>query len=210
MAIRYNPAQFAGGLFTALIGFWFVFWPPGLFDGESVLYAVGPLLLAAGSIVAAIQLSVRPRMGMEEDAAPAEIDAWLSLVYVGALVACLLSNASAFTVPWLNPETKMTSIVLLQVVVAYVVISTVLRARRGKAVLEDERDREIKRRAAKWGRHALIGCVAVLLVMLGVSPVQKLQWATPPALVFLLLLALLFGWLLENAATIVCYWRDRR
>lgn len=208
MEIRYSPAQFAAGLLTALVGFWFVFWPPGWLD-DSFLYAIGPLLLAAGSIVSAIQFSVRPRTGVEEEAAPAEIDAWLALLYVGALVGCLLSNASAFAVSWSDPATRAASIALLQIVVAYVVISTVLRARRGKAVLEDERDREIKRRAARWGRHALIACVVVLMIMLGMSPAQKLEWATPPAVAFVLLLVLLLGWLFENAATICCYWRDR-
>lgn len=208
MTITYNPVQFAAGLLTVLVGLWFVFWPPGLFD-ESLLYAIGPLLLAAGSVVSAIQFSVRPRTGVEEAAAPAEVDAWLALLYVGALLGCLLSNASAFTVSWSGPATRAASIALLQIVVAYVVISTVLRARRGKAVLEDERDRQIKRRAARWGRYALIACVFALMIMLGMSPAQKLEWATPPAVAFLLLLALLLGWLFENAATIACYWRDR-
>lgn len=209
MEIRYSPFKFTAGLLAALVGFWFVFWEPGPFD-ESPLYAIGPLLLAAGSVVAAIQFSARPRTGVETMAAPAEIDAWLALVYTGVLIAWLLSNASAFTVPWMDPATRAASIALLQIVVAYVVISTVLRGRRGKAVLEDERDRAIKRSAAKWGRHALIACVVVLMVMLGMSPAHKLAWANPPTVAFLLFLGLLLGWLLENAATIACYWRDRR
>lgn len=207
MEIRYSPVRFTAGLLAAVIGFWFVFWEPGPLD-ESPLYAIGPLLLAIGSVVAAIQLSVRPRTGVAVMAAPAEIDAWLALVYSGVLIAWLLSNASVFTVSWMGNTT--TSIALLQIVVAYVVISAVLRGRRGKAVQEDERDRAINRSAARWGRHALIACVVVLMVVLGTSPAHRLAWATPPAVAFLLFLALLFGWLLENAATIVYYWRDRR
>lgn len=209
MTIAHKPAQLIGGLLVALVGFCFVFWPPGLL-GESVLYAIGPLLLAAGSVVAAIQFSVRPRTGMEEAAAPAEIDAWLALAYVGVLFACLLSNASAFAGSWLDPDARAASIVVLQVAIAYVVISTVLRARRGKAVQEDERDRGIRHRAARWGRLALIACVVVLMVTLGMSPVHELAWATPGTMALLLLLALLLGWLLESAATIAYYWRDRR
>lgn len=209
METRYSPVKFTAGLFAALVGFWFVFWEPGPLS-ESPLYAIGPLLLAAGSVVAAIQFSARPRTGVEGMAAPAEIDAWLALVYTGVLIAWLLSNASAFTVSWMGPATKAASIALLQIVVVYVVISAVLRGRRGKAVLEDERDRAIKGSAAKFGRHALIACVVVLTVMLGMSPAHKLEWANPPAVAFLLFLSLLLGWLLENAATIVCYWRDRR
>ena len=209
MKIKYSPARFTAGLFAALIGFWFVLREPGPLD-QSPLYAIGPLLLAIGSVVAAIQFSARPRTGVEEMAAPAEIDAWLALVYTGVLIAWLLSNASAFTVSWMGPDTRAASIALLQIVVVYVVISAVLRGRRGKAVLEDERDRAIRCSAARWGRHALIACVVVLLVVLGISPAYKLEWANPPAVAFLLFLGLLLGWLLENAATIVYYWRDRR
>lgn len=209
MDIRYSPAWFAAGLLTALVGLWFVFWEPGPFD-ESPLYVIGPLLLAAGSVVAAIQLSARPRTGVEEMAAPAEIDAWLALAYTGVVIAWLLSHASAFMVDWMGPGTKAASIVLLQVVVAYVVISTVLRRRRGKAVQEDERDRAIRCGAARWGRHVLIACIVVLMCVLGMSPAHKLAWANPSTVAFLLFLGLLLGWLLENAATLVYYWRDRR
>lgn len=207
MEIRYSSAKFAAGLVAVLVGLWFVFWEPGPLD-ESPLYAIGPLLLAAGSVVAAIQFSVRPRTGFEGMAAPAEVDAWLALVYTGVLIAWLLSNASAFTVSWMG--NKATSVTLLEIVVAYVVITTVLRGRRGKAVQEDERDRAIRRSAAKWGRHALIACVVVLMVALGMSPAHKLAWANPPTVALLLFLGLLLGWLFENAATIVYYWRDRR
>jgi len=207
MEFRYSPVKFVAGLLAVLVGFWFVFWEPGPLD-ESPLYAIGPLLLIAGSVVAAIQLSVRPRTGLEGMAAPAEIDAWLALVYVGVLIAWLLSNASAFTVSWMG--NKATSIALLQIVVVYVVITAVLRGRRGKAVVEDERDRAIRSSAARWGRHALIACVVVLLTVLGMSPAYKLEWASPPTVAFLLFLGLLLGWLFENMATIVYYWRDRR
>jgi len=207
MEFRYSPVKFVAGLLAVLVGFWFVFWEPGPLD-ESPLYAIGPLLLIAGSVVAAIQLSVRPRTGLEGMAAPAEIDAWLALVYVGVLIAWLLSNASAFTVSWMG--NKATSIALLQIVVVYVVITAVLRGRRGKAVVEDERDRAIRSSAARWGRHALIACVVVLLAVLGMSPAYKLEWASPPTVAFLLFLGLLLGWLFENMATIVYYWRDRR
>jgi hypothetical protein len=209
MEIRYSPAKFTAGLLAALVGVWFVFWAPGPLD-ESPLYAIGPLLLAAGSVVAAIQFSVRPRTGVEGMAAPAEVEAWLALVYTGVLIAWLLSSASVFTVSWRGPDTKAASIALLQIVVAYVVISVVLRRRRGKAVLEDERDRAIRCSAARWGRHALIACVVVLMTVLGMSPAYKLEWADPPTVAFLLFLGLLLGWLLENAATIAYYWRDRR
>src|SRR5690606_41524831 len=93
MKIKYSPARFTAGLFAALIGFWFVLREPGPLE-QSPLYAIGPLRLAICSVVAAIQFSARPRTGVEEMAAPAEIDAWLALGYTGAVSAWLPSNRS--------------------------------------------------------------------------------------------------------------------
>jgi uncharacterized membrane protein len=98
---------------------------------------------------------------------------------------------------------------LVALITFYVILGHVLRVRRGGEVLEDERDLEIKARAAAWGRGALVFCVAGLMVMLGLSPVEKLHWATPLVIASQLWFALLWGWLVEYAAVVFFYWRDR-
>ena len=91
----------------------------------------------------------------------------------------------------------------------YIVLASLLRTRRGEAVLEDERDAEINARAAAWGRGALIVSIIGLMVMLGFSTAAKLHWATPPVIAVQLWFALLWGWLVEYAAVVIFHWRDR-
>ncbi|MEO6102672.1 MAG: hypothetical protein ABIP44_03415 [Pseudoxanthomonas sp.] len=209
MTITYRPIWFSISVAAMLAGLWLVFWAPDSFL-PALRYALGSLLLALGSSQAAVQLSVRPRGGVEEKMAPAELGMWLSLACVGAITLYLLLNSSVLARTWSAPEAQQMSIKLLMIVVFWIVVSTVLRARRRNDVLEDERDREIRRMAAGWGHGALVFCILALVVMLGLSPWHRLQWATPPFIVSQLLFALMCGWLCEYAATVVYYWRDRR
>jgi len=209
MAGEYKAGWLAVGVAMALLGCWLVFLEPGSF-AESPAYALGPVLLASGSVLAAIQFSLRPRGGVEERTAPAEIEAWLVLLYAGALFFYLLLHAQAFSQGQWREVAKGASPVLLQMAVFYTVVSVVLRARRGKSVLEDERDRQIRHRAVVWGRGVLVGIVMVLAWTLGFSSAERLQWATPGAMGLLLVLALLLSWWIQAVATVAQYWRDRR
>lgn len=209
MVSKYEPKWFAVGVSVALLGCWLVFRQPGPF-GESPAFALGPLLLALGSALAAIQFSLRPRGTVEAFTAPAEIEAWVMLLYVGTLVAYLLLHVQAFTQSWWGPGARAASPVLLQIAVFYTLVSALLRARRGKAVLEDERDRQIKQHAIAGARGALVAGVVVLMVTLGLSTTGRMQWATPTAVAYLLALALLLGWWVQAMVTVVLYWRDRR
>lgn len=209
MQIRYSPVWFAIGIFGLMTGLWLVFWAPDSL-APFARYFVGSLLLASGSVLAALQLSVRPRGAMEEKTAPAELGAWISLACVGAITLYLLLNTSVLAGVWFGRDVQQMSIKLLLIVVFWVVLSTVMRARRGRTVLEDERDREISRLAAGWGRGALIFCIFGLVVMLGLSPERKLEWVTPAVIASQLLFALMWGWICEYAATVIYYWRDRQ
>lgn len=197
-------------LFTALAalgaGFWLVFWPP---SGTPAWVAVGTPLLGCGSVLVAIQLTLWRTTGLERAAAPAEVNAWVMLLFLGAIIAVLLGNADALATGLVGWEAKQLSVKLGGLVLFYVVLAQVLRARRGKTVLEDERDLEIKSRAVAWGRGALIVCIAGLMVMLGLSPAEKLRWATPFVIAGHLWFALLWGWLVEYAVVVFLYWRDR-
>ena len=197
-------------LFTALAavcaGFWLVFWPP---SGTPLWVAVGTPLLGGGSVLAAIQLTLWRSTGWERAAAPAEINAWVMLLFLGATLAVLLGNSDALATGLVGLEARQLSLKLSGLVLFYVVLAQVLRARRGKTVLEDERDLEIKSRAVTWARGALIVCIAGLMVMLGLSPAEKLRWATPIVIAAHLWFALLWGWLVEYAVVVFLYWRDR-
>ena len=208
MAGGYKPAWLAMGVLMAVVGCWLAFWEPGPFD-ESPAYALGPLLLASGSALAAVQFALRPRPEVESRTAPAETEAWLAVVYAGVLIAYLLLHAGVFTGSWWSGEARSASIKLLQFAVFHAVISALLRARRGRGVLEDERDRQIRHHAVTWGRGVLVAAVVVLAWTLGLSPADRLQWATPGTTGLLLVLALLLGWWVQAVVTVAQYWRDR-
>ncbi len=188
-------------------GLWLVFWPP---TGSAAWVAVGTPLLGGGSVLVAMQLALWRATGLERAAAPAEVNAWVMLLFLGAIMAVLLGNADVMANGLDGGEAKKLSMKLAVLGLFYVILAQALRARRGNAVLEDERDREIGRLASGWGRFALVFCVIGIAVMLAFSPADKLEWATHFMIANLLVFALISGWLCEYAATVIYYWLDRR
>ena len=188
-------------------GLWLVFWPP---SGYSMwIVGMGGPLVGCGSALAAIQLSLWRKTGFEHAAAPAEINAWIMLLFVGALVAVSLGNADLLATGLSGHGATHLGLKLGGLTLFYLILAHLLRARRGEAILEDERDLEIRMRAAAWGRGALIFCIAGLMVMLGLSPAEKLRWATTLVIASQLWFSLLWGWLVEYIAVVFFYWRDR-
>ena len=204
-----NPVWFFAGLLALTSGLWLVFWPPTDKVTLGLAYGLGGSLVGWGSALAAIQLALWRNTDLERVTAPAEIDAWIMLLFVGAVTAVSLANGSLLSTGLSVPGAVHLVYKLGVLVLFFVVLAYVLRVRRAGAVLEDERDAQIKSRAVAWGRGALIFCVFVLMVMLGLSAPEKLEWATPMAIASQLWLSLLSSWLVEYAAVIVQYWRDR-
>ena len=202
-----HPAWLLLGFSALAAGLWLVFWPP---TGNAAWIAVGTPLLGGGSALVALQLVLWRTTGLERLAAPAEVNAWVMLLFIGATLAVLLGSMDVLAAGLVGGEKKQLIVKLSVLVIFYVVLAQVLRARRGAAVLEDERDREIRRLAAGWGRGALIFCIVGLIALLGLSPQHKLEWATPTVIASHLLFALMWGWLCEYAATVIYYRRDRQ
>ncbi|MGH8063354.1 MAG: hypothetical protein ACREO7_15220, partial [Pseudoxanthomonas sp.] len=140
---------------------------------------------------------------------PAEASAWISLACVGAITLYLLVNTSTLAASGSGREAGQIGVRLMMILVFWIVVSTVIRTRRGSAVLEDERDRAIDARAETWARGALRFCLVGLVVLLGFSPAEKLQWATPTMLACQLLFVLLWASVVRNAVVVVMYWRGR-
>jgi len=206
---NYSPVWLGSSLVSLVAGLWLIFWSP-----ESVLpvlrYGLGSLLLALGSSQSAIQLSVRRQTTLERNTSPAEVNAWISLLFMGAITAYLLASTSVLASAPLGRDAGQVGVKLAAILVFWIVIAAVLRGRRGNAVLEDERDRAIDAQAEGWARGALTFCIIGLVAMLGFSPAEKLQWATPTMLACQLLFVLLWASVIRNAVVAIMYWRDRR
>lgn len=207
--IKYNPLWLGSSLLAAAAGLWLVFWSPDSMV-SALRYGLGSLLLGFGVSQAAIQLTVRRQSRFEQDTSTAEAKAWLSLCFVGAITVYLLIGAPVLTAGPALGDAARIGTKLMAILVFWAVIAAMLRGRRGDVVTEDERDRAIDAKAEGWARGALTFCLIGLIVMLGLSPAEKLQWATPTLLAFQLLFVLLWASLVRNAVVAIMYWRDRR
>lgn len=204
-----HPLWLLLGLSALAAGLWLVFWPPAVADRPSLFLLGGPLL-GLGSALAAMQMALWRSTGFEHAMAPGETNAWVRLVFLIALLAVSLGNAVQLTAGISGVDAMHLGIKLCVMAVFYIVLAHLLQVRRGEAVLEDERDAEIRTRAAAWGRMALIFIIIGLMVMLGLSTPAKLHWATPSVIALQLWFALLLGWLVEYVTTIVLYWSQRK
>ena len=148
----------------------------------------------------------------ERQVSPAEWNAWIGTGFMLVAVTYFLASMRVFQVPDLtaSPEAREVGRNLVLLLVAWQILSTTFARRWQGRVQEDERDREIAREAAGWARHVTTAMIVVLAVLLGISPADRLQWATLPMIANLLVLVLMVGCLVDNAAIALRHWSDRR
>lgn len=207
--IKYSPIWLLCSLSATVAGLWLVFWSPDSMV-STLRYGLGSLLLGLGASQTAIQLAVHRKTSFELNTSAAEAKAWLSLCFVGAITVYLLVGVPVLATGLAMGDAARIGTKLVAILVFWIVTAAVLRGRRGDVVTEDERDRAIDAKAEGWARGALTFCLIGLVVMLGLSPAEKLQWATPTMLAFQLLFVLLWASLVRNAVVAIMYWRDRR
>ena len=173
---------------------------------------LGMVLLVATAWISLYAVSRIPRGELEAVVSPGEWRAWVGFGFSLVAILYFLSKVSLFQQgsAWSNPDASAVARNLVMLLIAWTVLSSVMGSRWNGLVQEDERDREIEKQASGWGRGALVFVIIGLAVMLGFSPAAKLRWATHFMIAYLLVFALMWGWLCEYAATVAMYWRDRR
>lgn len=174
---------------------------------------LGVALLATATWTSLWLVGTLPAASLEGYASPGEWQAWIGSAFMAVAVAWFALRLPLFAVPgpiWQNPDTAAAGRTLAMLMVAWAIVSSVLAGRWRDRVSSDERDRQIEARAGGHARTMLVLLLVALAVTLGLSPTDRLQWATPLLLANLLLLILMLSWLLESASTAVSYWRDRR
>ena len=200
-----------GAMLAGAVALWLLLAGPARvlgFDGGHA----GMVLLMAAAWVSLYRISRAPRDQLAGMASPGEWRAWLGLGFMLVAVVYFLVKAQVFQQisAWNDPDAAAVARNLVMLLIAWAVLANVLASRWKGVVQEDERDLEIQKQAAGWGRGALIFCIIGLVAMLGFSPAERLQWAKPFVIANLLVFALMWGWLCEYAATALMYWRDRR
>lgn len=177
--------------------------------------AFGSALLVTVAWISLYLLSATPRGEFEQGLAPAEWKAWIGTAFMLVGVLYFIANRDAFagstpSPPALPVAARPVARNLVLLGVAWAILLQVMATRWRGRVQEDERDRAIAIQAAAAGRTTLIALLIALALLLGFSPVHRLQWATPFVLANLLVLQLMVAWLVEYALTALMYWRDRR
>lgn len=172
---------------------------------------VGMVLLINAAWVSLFAVSRLPRDAVAEVASPAEWNAWIGTAFMAAAIAYLVSNAGVFMAAsvWNDPVTGRVVRNLVVLLIAWSVLRGVLARRWSAAVTEDERDREISAKAAGWGRFGLVAFCVGMAALLGVSPEDRLQWASHLVIANLFIIGLMLSCLLEYVGTAIYYWRDR-
>ena len=200
-----------GMLLAAGCAMWLLLAAPGELLGVDTGHA-GMVLLVTCLWVSLYAIGSAPRGRLDQAVSPGEWKAWVGTAFMAVAVAYFLANLEVFRGPSVpdNPGAAAIGRNLVLLLVAWKVLSSVLAARWKGEVEEDERDRAIERQAAGWGRGVLVVAIGILAGTLGLSPSDRLQWATHFLVANLLVLSLMLGWLAECAATAAYYWRDRR
>lgn len=200
-----------GLLLVAGLALWLLLAGPGRLFGIDTGNA-GMVLLIGTAWVSLYAIQQVPRGELDNAASPAEWRAWIGFGFTAIAVVYFLAKAHVFkdAGPLHNPDANAVGRNLVMLLIAWAVLSSVLASRWKGRVQEDERDREISAKACGWGRGALTFCIIGIAVMLAFSPAGRLLWATHFMIANLLIFSLMWGYLVEYAATAILYWYDRR
>lgn len=157
-------------------------------------------------------VSTRSGDEMANAASPGEWQAWLGFAFLLLATAYFVLKLPLFAVTGTvmdNPDASRVGRNVVMLFISWTVLSSVMESR-WKGVRSDERDRQIAARAQACARFVLVAGVVVVAVLLGFSPADRLQWATPLMLAHVMILILMVSNLVETAVQAVSYWRDRR
>jgi hypothetical protein len=205
-----RPWTWIGLLASAGLSLWLLLGSGRMFGVD--FGAMGVMLLVATTWGALHRLSSVPQGEFERGVSPGEWKAWIGLGFMAVATVYFVSRMLGIAAgdPFDAPVPREVARNLVLLLVAWIVLSQVVASRWAGRVQDDERDRRIEAQAGDWGRTALVFVVIGLAVLFGFSPADRLQWATHAMIANLLVFALLWGWLVEHAATVWMYWRDRR
>ena len=202
--------------FVALLGVaglatWLLVAGPATVLGIDTGHA-GMVLLVNCAWVSLYAISRLPRGEADDGISLGEWKAWIGLGFMLVAIGYFVANVQVFAHggPADNPGANRIGRNLVMLLIAWTVLSSVLKSRWRGAVEEDERDRQIEAQAKGWGYGAMTVYVIGLALMLGFSPADRLQWATHFMIGNLLVLSLMVACGFEYAAKAVVYWRDRQ
>lgn len=171
---------------------------------------LGMAMLVSTAWFALYAISRLPRDAIAQ-VSPGEWKAWVGLGFMVVAVGYFVSHLQVFTVggPADNPHANRIGSHLIMLLIAWTVLSSVLKSRWQGEIEEDERDRQIAVRSQRWAHGAVSAYVIGLALLLAFSPADRLQWATHFRVGNLLVLGLMVASAIEHATRASLYVRDR-
>ncbi len=171
----------------------------------------GMVLLVTVTWLSLYRVSTLSGEALAATVSPGEWQAWIGTGFMLAAVLYFAAKLHLFGDGATFGDAHASAVArnLVMLLIAWTVLSRVMQQRWRSLVQEDERDRQIAAQASGRSRGALIFCVIALALLLGFSPVEKLDWASHFMIANLLIFALMLAWLVEYASMAVGHWRDR-
>src|SRR5690606_35288758 len=143
-------------LLTAAAGMWLLLGSGRLFGFD--IGAAGSMLLLLPAWIGLYRASTMPRGTLESAVSPGEWKAWAGLAFMLAAALyflAMLPLLAGESLAGAAPRASAVARNLVMPLIAWVVLTHLVAQRWKDRVQEDERDREIERRAAEWGRGTL-------------------------------------------------------
>ncbi|HET9032055.1 MAG TPA: hypothetical protein VFN25_04020 [Dokdonella sp.] len=171
---------------------------------ETSVLGTGGLLLTAWL---GFWLSTQIPQDKDSAVSPAEVRQWVALLFTAAIAAFFIFQADVILRAQNLADLRGVGRTFAMLIIGWLIFSSLLRQRARAGVQEDERDREVQIRGDQLSHGAICVFVIGLALTLGLSPSDRLGFATPIALAHLLI----FGLVLANLISCVaCIWQYRR
>lgn len=194
-------------LAPAAIGLWLIVAIPSRWHGIDTGVAGAGLLLAAAA--AGLWLSGTIPDDGASQRSPGEQGRWVALVFTGLIGALMLAHAGAFAGARTIAELDGIGRPVVMLLVGWLILASIARRRPGAGVQADERDREVARAADAVSHGVLALAIVAIAVTLGLTPPERLSWASPIAVANLLMFALVAAAFAGHGAALWHYRRDR-
>lgn len=173
---------------------------------ETSAIGTGLLLL---TVWAGLWWSTRLQANPDSSVSPGEVRAWVALVFTVVIAAVLVSNAGRILDAEGIADLRGIGRTFAMLIIGWLIFSSVLRQRFRGAVQEDERDKDVERRAQGSAHTATCLLLVGLAVTLGLTPAGRLEWARPIVIAHLLILLLVVSSLVACVVSVWLYRRDR-
>ena len=157
---------------------------------ETSALGTGALLLTAW---AGLWLSTRIPANEDSAVSPGEVRQWVALAFTVVIAVFFIFNVDVILRAQNISDLRGIGRTFAMLVIGWLIFSSLLRQRARAGVQEDERDREVQVRGDQSAHVAICVFTIAIAVTLGLSPPDRLGFATPVVIAHLLIFSLVLA-----------------